>query len=253
MVVGIYAFMMLANVFGALSVSSEMHISAMKNLYSKIKPTAQLPSEVGDVFKGGADFEPSPNPKKITLGLLVSIIQVLMYVNADFFFETISQEMKSLLLLYFIMSFAFTMTTNVVPSAQSRAPIPGFLAFFISFFIAAAVFAALPTGPEQLGFAFQPAIQSVSAALPILLVFGFVISYTEEQTFRDQLPQAGFGDVLSSVLFAFFHLAAYGADPTGLVVAFVAGLVLAKIRDAIGTMGAVGTHTAWNLMVLGAI
>jgi len=190
------------------------------------------------------------SPGRISVGLVVVIIQMLMYVNASAVFPAeYVDSAKSMILLYAIMTFAFTTVTGVLPSDIKRPFIGEMMLFFATFFLFAGFMYVLPfqTGAHM----FQIIPGSLAIALPFMLLFAFVVGYTEELIFRGTLP-AFLGDVVSNVLFGVFHLFAYSGNIWSILIAIAFGFGFAFTRDQFGLMGAVGMHTAWNLKILGA-
>ena len=102
---------------------------------------------------------------------------------------------------------------------------------------------------------------SIETALGFGALHAFVKAYIEESVFRDALPKAGLGDVISNVLFGMFHLAVlttvggltYLQALLPITVLIILGLVWAGVRNIYGIMGSTGSHFAWNLFAYGAL
>lgn len=196
-----------------------------------------------------SEFQTQFNLSRISIGLIVVIIQMLLYVNAGAIFpKPYVEQAKSIILLYMIMTFAFTMITRFIPPDVQRPFIPELANFFITFFIFAGILYALPIGRESAIFQIQDAIK---IALPFMVLFAFVVAYTEELIFRGVLPKF-LTDIGANILFAIFHFYAYGGNIYAMGVAFIFGMIFALVRNYFGLMGATGMHTAWNLRILGA-
>ena len=191
----------------------------------------------------------TPNIGKISLGLVVVIIQMFLYVNAGAIFpEKYVEQARNIILLYMVMTFAFTIVTNYIPSEVKRPFTEELLMFFVSFFLFAGVLSAIPISTGAHVFQIN---ETVKIALPFMLLFAFVVAYTEELIFRGVLPKF-LGVVLSNVLFGVFHWYAYHGNIYSILIATVFGFIFSFVAEKFGLMGAVGMHTAWNLKILGA-
>lgn len=189
------------------------------------------------------------NLGKIPLGLIVVILQTFLYVNAGAIFpEPYVQQARDIILLYMIMTFAFTIATNYVPVDVKRPFWEELSVFLVSFFLFGAVLKAVPLSQGEHIFQVE---QTLRVALPFMILFAFVVAYTEELIFRGVLPKF-LGTVLSNALFALFHWYAYAGNIYSILIAFVFGMVFSFVAQRFGLMGAVGMHTAWNLKILGA-
>lgn len=202
------------------------------------------------------------NLKKLSIGLIVVIIQMMLYVNAGAIFpQPYVEQAKSIILLYMIMTFAFTLVTRYIPPEATKPFIPELMTFFVSFFIFAGLLYALPlqTGSHIFGswnqikpvggVIFQ--IETIKIALPFMLLFAFVVAYTEELIFRGVLPKF-LTTIGSNLLFAVFHWYAYSGNLVSILIAFIFGMIFSFVAEKFGLMSAVGMHTAWNLKILGA-
>lgn len=186
--------------------------------------------------------------KKLSIGLLVVIIQMMLYVNAGAIFpEPYVEQAKQIILLYMIMTFAFTLVTRYIPPEMTRPFAPELMTFFVSFFIFAGLLYALPLNTGS--HIFQ--IETIKIALPFMLLFAFVVAYTEELIFRGVLPKF-LTRIGSNLLFAVFHWYAYAGNIYSILIAFIFGMVFSLVAEKFGLMSAVGMHTAWNLKILGA-
>ena len=192
----------------------------------------------------------APNINKISLGLIVVIIQMFLYVNAGAIFpEQYVEQARNIILLYMVMTFAFTIVTNYIPSEVKRPFTEELLMFFVSFFLFAGVLSAIPISSS--GAHMFQINEAVKIALPFMLLFAFVVAYTEELIFRGVLPKF-LGVVLSNVLFGVFHWYAYHGNIYSILIATMFGFIFSFVAEKFGLMGAVGMHTAWNLKILGA-
>ena len=198
------------------------------------------------------------NPKFITLGVFVTILQLFLYVNAPAIFpHEYVQEAQSIILLYMVMTFGAsilymyipTIKTPLVPSAVEQPFWTELIWFFVAFFIFAVTLSAIPlnTGAHM----FSISSDVIKIAVPFLVLFSFVVAYTEELIFRGILPKL-MTDIGSNVLFGIFHFYAYSGNFLSIIIAIVFGFIFSFVRDKMGLMGSIGMHTAWNLKILGA-
>ncbi len=202
-----------------------------------------------------------PNFGKIPTSLVVVIIQMFMFVNAVPIFGEYAAQAKDTILLYMIVNLAFTVFSLGVRKGnnqvqmvamRSRPAIDSAITLFVSFFLSMALFYVLPLPVTGSIFKSLSIVKPLSIAIPYMLLFAFVISYTEELVFRGVLPYY-LKNILSSVLFAVFHWYAYSGGITAMLFAFSMGLLLEFISEKFGIDAAIGVHTSWNLALMGAI
>jgi membrane protease YdiL (CAAX protease family) len=174
---------------------------------------------------------------------------MLLYVNAGAIFpKEYVPKVQSIMLLYMIMTFAFSIATNYLPPEVHKPFLPELLSFFVFFFVFAGILYGLPI--QTASHIFQIS-ETIKIALPFMVLFAFVVAYTEELIFRGILPK--FLTVIgSNLLFGIFHWYAYSGDIYSILIATIFGFVFSFVAERFGLMSAVGMHTAWNLRILGA-
>ena len=196
-------------------------------------------------------------PTYLTMGVFVTILQLFLYVNAGAIFpKPYVQQAQQIILLYMVMTFGFsflymyipTIKKPLIPQAVQKPFWVELISFFVSFFIFAMVLKAVPLNTGTHVFAIENPLR---IALPFLLLFSFVVAYTEELIFRGILPRI-ITDIGSNIIFGFFHFYAYSGNIYSILVAIIFGFVFSIVRDHFGLMGSVGMHTAWNLRIMGA-
>ncbi len=196
-------------------------------------------------------------PSLLTLGVFVTILQLFLYVNAPLIFpEPYVPKVQSIILLYMIVNFGFSFLYFYIPNI--KAPLvprdvtkpfwEQLIWFFVSFFIFASLLKAIPLPNSSHIFQIE---QTLKIALPFMILFSFVVAYTEELVFRGILPRI-LTDIGSNILFGLFHFYAYQGNMYSILIAIIFGFIFSIIRDKLGLMGAVGMHTAWNLKIMGA-
>ena len=202
------------------------------------------------------------NLGKVPISFIVVIMQTFMYVNAPSIFGKFATQAKEIILLYMVMTFSFSILSLFTFGSSQRQQLKGamnkpflssLLNFFISFFISMGIFYLLPM--PITGSIFKPLsiMQSeVITFLPYMLLFAFVIAYTEELVFRQIVPQY-IGRYMSAGVFALFHWYAYSGGISSLIFAFGMGLILDIIFEKAGLSASTGVHASWNLALLGAI
>ena len=95
-----------------------------------------------------------------------------------------------------------------------------------------------------------------AGALIPLLLFQFTVASSEEAFFRGLLSKpsgrVGLGIIVSAVVFAGFHVAAYaGLSPVAFIVAFLAGVTFGIVYFMTQQLGLVtGLHMAYNVSLL---
>ena len=102
-----------------------------------------------------------------------------------------------------------------------------------------------------------------STALVMLYFTAFFVAPSEEVLFRGVLPNLNVERyvlgriplilILSQVVFALFHIAAYGGVGSPMVVTFGLGLIWVFIARRLSLYATMGSHAAYNLCVLGVL
>jgi len=181
-------------------------------------------------------------PKKISIPIIVLILQLFLYISADKIYGAGATTAKALLLAYMLMIVSVSVFTGLRPDKVKGQFNP--LNFFIFFIGSALLFLVIPQ------FNLFATI-GVANAVTYGIIQCFVVAYTEESVFRGLLPTF-FGDLNSSILFGLFHWAVSGSL-WFLVFATGAGLLFAFIRDKFGIYASMGVHSAFNLKALGLL
>ena len=189
---------------------------------------------------------------RLTVGILVTLIQLFLYINADWIYGPYADQARNVLLAYFIL------TTVVLASFAVKLPTldvgeKGLYNFFVGFVLTSVFMLLIPKALQ----ARLASIETTAMALGFGLLHGFVKAYNEEIVFRGILPKALGGglyaDVLSNILFGLFHLAVTGASLPAIFLLSILGMIWAFIRNRIGLMGSTGSHFAYNLGVMGVL
>jgi len=200
-------------------------------------------------------------PKGLTIGLVVLIIQLFLWVNVTWIFGAYAPAVERTLLLYLLMQ-ALTLAVYGGTLGTDK-PSEGILQFIIGFSVTSMIMLPLVFIAPGVT-AFLASFEVVVAVVGFGMLYAFVKAYVEELVFRDILPlRAGLGDIASSILFGGFHASALmlAIPPKtgfeifiGFALLATLGYIWAKVvRDRIGIMGATGSHTAYNLFVLGVL
>jgi hypothetical protein len=124
--------------------------------------------------------------------------------------------------------------------------------FGLGFIISIAFFQYLPL---------QPASQDIAtSSVALIFTHIFVVAANEEILFRSAIPnllpiQGYSTQIISAVLFGFFHWYAYGAVLEGIAFAIVAGMIFGAIKEFYkdGLVVSIAMHSAWNLYALGLV
>ena len=160
-------------------------------------------------------------------------------------------------------------TVQRVPEAQRRAywarlvptaPVLHGVAFwFVGFWLTYAV--VLGTFELALGYDWPTITPSMATVMLFFTVF--FVAPTEELLFRGVLPNLNeeryvLGKVplilvMSQVVFALFHYAAYGGIGSAMVITFALGLIWVFAARRWSLYATMGSHTAYNLCVLGVL
>lgn len=183
---------------------------------------------------------------KIAVGIVIIILQLFVYVNADYIYGPYAGMVKNVLLVYFVL---MAMFSPVVIQILQRMGPADIASFSVAFIITAAVMLVVPvasiTGEVEKG---------LTLALGFGFLHGFIKAFDEEIIFRGALPQlmggSIYADVISSIIFGVFHLAVSGANIFVMLLLMGLGMVWALVRSRFGLMGSTGSHFAYNLAAL---
>jgi membrane protease YdiL (CAAX protease family) len=199
----------------------------------------------------------------VPLWFLVVFVQTMLLVNAPIFFGEAAATASEMIMLYLTLTFGFSIMAifslkgpalEKVRRYVTQPAIEAMGNFLIFFALGLAIlftlkpFIMLSTFKT---FAIGGSI-GLTAALPILLLFAVVVSYTEELIFRGIVP--GFiGDVLSGFAFALYHLYAYTGGVPAMAFAAAMSFMFVFLREKFDLNASMGFHTAWNLVKLGVL
>jgi len=226
-----------------------------------------------------SSFIPKKLNKSVTMGIAVMIGQMFLLINADFVFGSHAPAVKETLIMYLLfLAVILAYTNRKLPTFEEQRKRKGQpdishgMAFIIGFIVTALVMFFFVMGSPY--GAWLASLEGVTLIVGFAFLHGFTKAYIEEMVFRDVLPIGlKLGDFISNILFAAFHFAALTRRATlaisigemsavgfwpfviyGSITLFVLGMIWAYVlRDRVGIMGAVGSHFAYNLAVLGAL
>lgn len=206
-----------------------------------------------------------PNVQKLkNLTLWVVLIQIFLFLAAEWIYEGFAPTIRNVLAAYF---FLLLLGLQVGGANIGELKLYSAMPFVLGFAVTYAILYAI--GPGVTGNILLGQIENVKIAAGYGLLHGFVKAYIEEVIFRWVLPfKAGLGPILSNIGFGLFHvgvLAIQGTPLTGAI--FVPVMILTGLGFAwhllawkvnifgkpLGIMGSTGSHYAYNLFALGAI
>ena len=191
------------------------------------------------------------------------LIEVLVWISGPSFFPNWSPGYGNLILTYLVMTIVFYIFSKAQTKLEIQKPSNQSVYAFFLFFVGTTIvlsflilFGVLKSGtiPQELFW------QTV-------LIQVVVVATAEELMFRGVLlPYLGI--IISSFLFAIWHSYAYGIiyyqlawdnltefNWSALALAFVIGVILAVVakNKRWGLPGAIGIHSAYNAVILGAL
>lgn len=178
------------------------------------------------------------------LGIAVVLIQLFLYINADWVFGEIAPVAKNTLLVYILLQTVVIAVSGKRPEIVSGS-FDRIWNFVLIFLVTAGILIVVPWVVEGWGL-------GATSSIPFMILQAFAVAYTEEIVFRGILANM-LGDITSNVLFGVFHTSVYGASVPLIIIAVAIGFIFAVIRSKFGVMGAAGAHTAWNLKAMGIL
>lgn len=192
-----------------------------------------------------------PEIKGIAIGIIIVLIQLWLYINADYVYGSYAETVRNVMLAYFILLALLSPFVIKVLMGISINDIPNFT---ITFIITAIIMFAIGTITTLW-------TGELEAGLKVAFGFGFLHSlvkaFNEEVIFRGVMPQF-FGkgyiaDIISSVAFGVFHVAVTGGAWTAIIFLSALGFIWTMVKNKFGVMGSTGSHFAYNLSVLGVL
>ena len=200
-------------------------------------------------------------PKKIqryghiTLLLAYAIFIYFFFINGSSLFDYWNVSWSASMIMYMVGVSLFLVIYEKIPSEfkkPAKNSIVGFGAVFI-------LMTCLLIIAHDLGF---PMFQNIVALpvhmiLPTIIFSIGVVSISEEIIFRGViyrcLRQFGVYPAVfvSAIIFAVFHLVAYGGNISAMAIAFFMGIILALCVERWNLGVALGIHASWNLFILG--
>lgn len=191
----------------------------------------------------------------MSAAFLIAIANAFGYVNAQAWFGPLAPVFERAFVIYMVLS-AIMLASLAVRNPFLEVSILQFVAVFSVLFIAAAILLLkIPWQPPNV-------YGGQIAGYRALLFTIFVVAATEELIFRGVIPHflvevAGMGIIaahlLSNLLFAAIHWAAYNSSPVLIGFAFIAGCIFSAVRIAAGRHGlsaSTALHASYNARVL---
>lgn len=199
----------------------------------------------------GKQFGPPRNIGTIAIGVFALVAIFFLITNGPLLFADTWEKWQPVFYLY---TFFIIGSMLLARQAFEVPAVRWLLVFGIGALVSTVLFAGLFSGFKyDAGFP--------RGSILALVLFTFVVSYSEEALFRGTLLEIGKGRVgvgilISALIFSGFHVAAYAGF--GLVQFFVAlvmglalGFVYVSTRQFAGTAVVVAIHFGWNLSLLG--
>jgi len=187
---------------------------------------------------------------KFAVGIAIILLQLWLYINADYVYGPYASIVKNVMLAYFILLALLSPFVIQILMDIGFQDVPN---FSIGFVITAIVMFAIGSITVITG--------EIEGGLTLVLGFGllhsFVKAFNEEVIFRGVLPKLIGGtmvaDVVSSIVFGVFHVAVTGASWYAIIFLSILGFIWSQMRRYIGVMGTTGSHFAYNLSALGVL
>lgn len=189
---------------------------------------------------------------KITIGILIVIMMLAIYINANVLYGVYAEKVKVVLTAY-LLFYAVVIASFGRGLPSMNLDIMALRNFALMF-----VFTTLVLVP--VGFLIGGATGAVNTAeVTVVLASGFgmlhfIKAFIEETVWADILKKRA-GPWVSVVTFGLFHLAVTysvgGINYGAIAVLMVLRYVWDMVYDRYGVMGSTGSHFAYNAMVMG--
>jgi membrane protease YdiL (CAAX protease family) len=201
---------------------------------------------------------------KISLGVVIVLFWVWMYLRADILFSANGEAMRKILQTYIFMAM-IVFGVNSLKSEESEKALfkVSFLKaipkFLIGAFITLVVLVAFQyTFTNNVSINIFEAVTGLGVG--VILLHALFVATIEEKIFRNWLPnQLASGNtkmfawLLSAIIFAFFHYVMNGQWLT-IIIYIPLGLTFQFVREKWSPktdMANSGVHFAWNIWILG--
>lgn len=206
-----------------------------------------------------SEWEQKSKIKKWSVYLVYVIIASFFLVNGETLLSPVwNSSWTWTIIVYMVMVALYVQITDKLPEETKSPILHSLLAICILFPLVTAVFWIL----KDFNIYFQSVRpMAYNQILPHLVYQLVIVASSEELIFRG----AVFGFLKeyykkhwwvaylgSSLLFAMFHLAAYGMNPYTLTIAFLMGMIFAYCVDRWNIGVAIALHFTYNAYVIGA-
>lgn len=193
---------------------------------------------------------------KISLGLVILLSQLFLFVNVSAFFpESMVAGMEKLiatyLILYAVMFAIPDLRLRIFDYKASQ------LKYYImSFLLSTLVFSLLANffiGGRQEPLSIFTAVSTV--AISMIIVHSIIVAFIEEYFFRDYI-YSKIGALWSSVMFGLFHYSVYNYSILAIAWASFLGyffLVIKRRYSPKTNLVNIAVHASYNVVVIGVI
>ena len=187
--------------------------------------------------------------KQVGIGILIALLQLFLYFNADILFSSNYSELaQKTILTYMMLQVMVIAYSGLRPATAKNDKRENIWNFLFMFFVTSLILITIPIISDSVF-----SVSDNSYALAIGLIQAVVVAYPEEVVFRGLLPRVFGNNIIPAILFAGFHFAVSGMNFWFMLFAFISSFVFSMIAKKFGILGAVGTHTAYNLQQYGVL
>lgn len=192
------------------------------------------------------------NTKTLSLGFVVLLVQLFMFINADSIFGSSADYWKTILIAYMLME----AVVFAVPDLRMKVfnvPLQKGLVRFGLGFLASVFLLSFGKSFLVMSQFSSPAESLPSFGIAMIAVHACFVAIVEEAMFRDVFVSK-MGLIPAQVAFGLFHGTVYGWNIFSIAMAVVMGFVLyavkMKFSKTDNTVNA-GVHAGWNTYALG--
>lgn len=199
----------------------------------------------------------SPKRKRkqqyVAFGLVYTIIAFAILINAETLFDYWDSSWTYTTLFYMVGVAIFLASAEKLPEDLRKPAIHSIYGFLL----ATPAFMLGFIGLQQAGILVVGYRMPVYLLLPTFVYQLCIVATSEEIIFRAALFRAlhkirwYLAYIGSSLIFGFFHWAAYGGNVQLVLFAVVMGFIFAIIADKINLGVAISLHFVWNAGLLG--
>jgi len=196
------------------------------------------------------------NLMEVTFLIIYAIVVTFFLLNGDVLYDFWRENNYSYLTLIYIACVALFLGIRERLPKELEDKFPDISSGFLMSFIFSTIVFIILRDANILSTGIDTAV-TASNIIPLFIFHMVVVTTSEEIIFRGILFRYFYqfhwivAVLVTSILFAIFHVSAYQANPSPLIFAFGMGIIISLSVKRFNIGWAIGIHLAWNCIILG--